>query len=251
MQSIVLDDYQKIEDIVKELLGENEEILVDLEVFPLDHFVKDVSSPRIFLSNKKFILLVDSTIEVYNINEIRVVVFGGKPKFSLIEQILEFRPLVESKKTPLSKNIDIPDDWIRFAIYEGSVYPKSFVLRKDSSPLKGYQTWAFAQMLKNLQRGQEDFRIRNMLYGNFSFFDGFFLIRIFLIFLAYVLLTVIFGNILPNSGRMILDILFGIICFVVLGWVCLTIFLNIRKYRRIYEAYMAREASLAQSTVHK
>lgn len=90
-----------------------------------------------------------------------------------------------------------------------------------------------------------------MLYGNFSFFDGFFLIRIFLIFLAYVLLTIIFGNILPDSGRMILDILFGVICFVVLGWVFLTIFLNIRKYRRIYEAYMAREASLAQSTVHK
>ena len=243
MQTANWDGIQKIEEVIFELLGSNDEILLTLDVFPLDHVVRNVLAPKLFISRTRLFFVIDNVIEIYGLRDIKVGVLGGEPKFGLIQQFLEFKPLLESSKTPITKNVDLPDEWVRFAISEGNTYPKSFVLRKEGNVLKGYQNWACAQFIRNLQRGVDDYRINNMIHGNFSFFDEFFLIKIFLIFLGYVLFSVILGGILPNILRMILDVLFGLVCILVLGWVFWTIFTNTRKYQKFYSLYKSQEGA--------
>jgi hypothetical protein len=198
-------------------------------------------SPKMFISENKIVLVIDKTIEVYNLRELGISVGGGEPKFTLTQQAFEFCPAVKSTETPLSKNVDIPDDLIRFSITEQGSQPKVFVLRNVEKFAKGYQTWAFAQILKNMQRNYDDYRLLKMVHGNFSFFEGSFLVLAFLIFLVYVFLSVTIGGILPGFLRAILDFLFGAVCVVVLGWQFWTIFVNVRRYRKIYEAYKPKD----------
>ena len=241
MQTITWEGYKAIKETVQELLGQQDPILFEFDVMPLDYSIKDVLSPKVFLSKYRFVLVVDDLIEVYNIGEIWISFLGGEPKFTLIQQFFEFRPNIESKDTPISKNVDFPDDWIRFSIMEKGSHPKEFVLRKEKTTVKGYQTWAFAQIIKNLQKNYDDYKLEKMIHGDFSFFDPSFLVLATLVFFGYVLLSVLLGEILPNFLRIILDGLFALVCIVVLLWVFWTIFVNIRKYRKVYEKYKPRQ----------
>lgn len=237
MQSFKWDGYKSIEETVEELLGSEDPILLSFDVIPLDYLIEDILSPKVFLTRYRLILVVDRQIEIYNLREFLIWVLGGKPNFALTHQVLESRIDYQSSDTPLSKNIDIPDDLVRFAIMEKNTLQKEFVLRKGKYPVKAYQTWAFAQFLRNLQIGHEDYRLRNMVYGGFSFFDGVFLVGAFLIFLLYVFVSIVFGSLLPELLILALDSLFALVCLGVLVWTFWTIFVNMREYRKVYEEY--------------
>ncbi len=241
------EDYKTIEDTVQELLGSDDPVLYVFDVLPLDYDVKDILTSKLFLSQTRLVFVLDSLVELYDLKDIRVWSFGGEPNFTLTQQSLEFVLDVTEKKAPYSKHVDFPDEWIRVALVEGNSSPKVFVLRKENRSLKGYQSWAFSQIIKNMQRGEDDFQLRNMVHGNFSFFDGYFLIVGFLIFLAYVFISIVFGGIMPDFLRNMIDALFGVICIIIVGWIFWTIFVNVRRYRLIFERYKARafkEASL-------
>ncbi len=247
MKSFQWEGYKSIEETVQEILGSEDPVLLEFDVMPLDYSVKDVLSPKMFITKTKLVLVVDSLIEIYNLMEIAIWVLGSAPNFALTQQALEPRLDYESSKTPLSKNIDIPNDFVRFAIMEKNSLQKEFLLRKGNIPVRSYQTWAFAQFLKNLQRGYDDYRLRHMISGSFSIFDGMFLVVAFLVFVIYVLISVLLGGILPGLLLRILDFLFAIICVIVLGWMFWTIFVNMSKYRKVYESYKIREFKQASS----
>ena len=242
MQSIKLEVYEDTQDAVKELVGTQDSIVIEFDVIPLDHVVKDVLSPKVYLTRTRFILVVDNLIEVYNLNEIAVWTIGDAPNFSLTKQLLEPRLDYIPSKTPLSKNTDIPDEIVRFAIMERNSLQKEFVLRKGEIPAKSYQTWAFAQLAKNLQKGMDDYRLRHMISGSFSVFEGLFLVGALAVFVIYVLISVLLGGILPSLIMSILDFLFAVVCIVVLGWMFWTIFVNIKNYRKIYTTYKMKES---------
>jgi hypothetical protein len=240
MQSIKWEGYKSIEKTVEEILTPDDPVLLQFDVIPLDYRVENTLSPKIFLTRTRLVLVVDSLIEIYNLKEIAIWVIGGKPNFTLTQQALEARLDYESSKTPLSKNTEIPDGFLRFAIMEKNAQQKEFVLRRENFPVKSYQTWAFAQFVRNLQRGYEDYRVYDMIFGSFSIFEGMFLIGAFLIFIVYVLISVLLGGILPDIITRVLDFLFAIVCVGVLGWTFWTIFVNIRRYRKVYEKYNTR-----------
>ncbi len=237
MQRFKWEGYKSIEETVQEMLGPNDRILLEFEALPLDYKVEDINSPKFFVTRNRLVFVYDSMIEVYNLREIGVLLIGGEPSFSLVQQALEYRPDYVSSKTPLSKNLDLPDDFLRFAIKEQNVLQKEFVLRKGDFSAKSYQTWAFARYLKNLQFGKVDYRLSDMVAGSFSFFDGIFLVGAFLIFIFYVFITVLFGSFLPEFLIRVIDFLFYIVCIGVLGWILWTVFVNMRGYRRVYEKY--------------
>ncbi len=240
MQSFKWEGYKSIEDTVQEFLGGADPILLQFDVIPLDYTVKDIFSPKIFLTRTRLVLIVDTLIEVYNLQEISVWTLGSAPNFSLIQQALESPLDYDSSKTPLSKNLEIPDDFVRFAIMEKNSLQKEFILRKESVPVKAYQTWAFAQFIKNLQVGYDDYRLRHMIFGHFSVFDGMFLVGAFIVFIVYVLISVLLGWLLPDLLLRVLDFLFAVVCIVVLGWMFWTIFVNMSRYRKLYEGYKNR-----------
>ncbi len=237
MQSIVWEGYKSIEETVSELLGPQDSVIFDFEVMPLDYYVKDVLTPRIFVSQHRLVLVVDEKIEVYNLKDIWIVSSGGPPKFALTHQLLEYRIMFNSQETPLSKNVETPMEWVRFSIIEKGVQAKEFVLRKGLYPAKGYQTWSFAQRIRNIQKDYPDYQVDKMVYGSFSFFEGSFLVSAFLAFVVYLLISLIFGGILPSFLKTFIDTLFSIFCVFMLFWVYWTIFINTRKYRKIYEKY--------------
>jgi len=240
MQSFKWEGYKSIEETVQEFLGAEDPILLQFDVIPLDYNVKDILSPQIFLTRTRLVLVVDNLIEVYNLRDISVLTLGIAPNFSLIQQLLESPLDYSPSNTPLSKNLEIPDEFVRFAIVEKNSLQKEFVLRKESLPVKTYQTWAFAQFIKNLQAGYDDYRLRHMVFGNFSVFNGIFLIGALIIFVVYVLISVLLGWLLPDLLLRILDFLFAVVCIVVLGWMFWTIFVNMSRYRKIYESYKIR-----------
>ena len=247
MKSFRWEGYKSIEETVQEILGNEDPVLLEFDVMPLDYSVNDTLSPKMFVTKTRLVLVVDSLIEIYNLREIAVWTLGSAPTFALTQQALEPRIDYESSKTPLSKNIDIPDDFVRFAIMEKNTLQKEFILRKDNIPVKSYQTWAFAQFIKNLQRGYDDYRLRHMISGSFSVFDGMFLVGAFLVFIVYVLISVLLGGILPDLLLSILDFLFAVVCVVVLGWMFWTIFVNMSKYRKVYDSYKINEIKQASS----
>lgn len=247
MKSFRWEGYKSIEETVQEILGNEDPVLLQFDVMPLDYGVNDTLSPKMFVTKTRLVFVVDSLIEIYNLREIAVWTLGSAPTFALTQQALEPRIDYESSKTPLSKNIDIPDDFVRFAIMERNSLQKEFLLRKDNVLVKSYQTWAFAQFIKNLQRGYDDYRLRHMVAGGFSVFDGMFLVGAFLLFMVYVLISVLLGGILPELLLRILDILFAVVCVVVLGWIFWTIFVNMSRYRRVYESYKINEIKQASS----
>ncbi len=240
MQSIIWEGYKTIEQTIEELLGVQDPILLSFDVFPLDYEVEDVFSPKIFLSQNRLVFFFDKKIEVYELKNLVFSVAGGKPNFTLIQQFFEFHPSFTAEKTPLSKNIDIPDDWVRISIKEEGFHAKEFVLRKNDTSLKGYQTWAFGQVLVNTQKDYYDYKVRRMVYGAFSFFDSSFLILAFLAFIVYVFILVVLGGILPGIIKSLFEWIFWLICIVVLLWQYWTIFVNLRRYRKIYEKYTRR-----------
>lgn len=248
MQKFKWEGYKSIEETVQELLGPNDQILLNVDALPLDYKVEDVNSPKFFVSRTRLVFVFDSVVEVYNLREINVFLIGGEPNFSLVQQALEYRPDYVSSKTPLSKTIDMPDDFLRFAIKEQNVLQKEFVLRNGDFPAKSYQTWAFARYLKNLQFGKTDYRLSDMVAGSFSFFDGIFLVGAFLVFIFYVFITVLFGSFLPDLLIRIIDSLFYIVCIVVLGWILWTVFVNMVNYRKVYEKYKVADMRRVAST---
>ncbi len=240
MQSFKWEGYKSIEETVQEFLGAEDPILLQFDVIPLDYNVKDILSPQIFLTRTRLVLVVDNLIEVYNLRDISVLTLGIAPNFSLIQQLLESPLDYSPSNTPLSKNLEIPDEFVRFAIVEKNSLQKEFVLRKESLPVKTYQTWAFGQFIKNLQAGYDDYRLRHMIFGNFSIFNGIFLVGALIVFVVYVLISVLLGWLLPDLLLRILDFLFAVVCIVVLGWMFWTIFVNMSRYRKIYESYKIR-----------
>ena len=247
MKSFKWEGYKSIEETVQEILGKEDPVILEFDVIPLDYTVNDTLSPKIFVTKTRLVFAVDSLIEIYNLNEIAIWSLGSAPNFALTQQFLEPGIDYHSSKTPLSKNIEIPDDFVRFAIMEKNSLQKEFILRRDNAPVRSYQTWAFAQFIKNLQRGYDDYRLRHMIAGSFSVFDGMFLIGAFLIFVVYVLISVLLGGILPELLLRILDFLFAVVCVVVLGWMFWTVFVNMSKYRKVYDSYKINEIKQASS----
>ncbi len=241
MRSFTWEEYKSIDESVQDILGADDVVFLKFDVFPLDYIVEDILTPQVFISPNNLVLVVDKAIEVYSFKEIWISTLGKEPKFSLVQQAFEFCPAIKPTDTPISKNLDIPDEWVRFSILEKDSQPKVFVLRDGEKPAKGYQTWALGQILKNTQRNYDDYRLRKMVHGNFSFFDGSFLVLAFVVFVVYVLISVLLGWILPGFVKTALDFLFAVFVLVVLGWQFWTIFVNVRKYRKIYELYKPKE----------
>jgi hypothetical protein len=237
MKRFTWEGYKEIKETIQELLGSEDPIVLEFEIVPFDYEVNDVLSPKMYVSLKRIVLSIDNIIEVYNFQDINIEISGGEPKFTFWQQLLEFNPLLKSENFPLSKKMDIPKDWVRFSIIEANALPKDFVLRKGNVAAREFQTWAMAQTIKNLQKDKEDYELHNMIYGNFSSFEPEILVYAFIIFIVYVLISVIFGGILPNIIKSALDWLFSIFAFGVLIWVFWASYKNIVKNGRVYERY--------------
>lgn len=237
MKKFTWEGYKGIKETIQELLGSEDPIVLEFDIIPVDYEVRDVLSPKLYISLKRFVVSIDNLIEVYNLQEINISVIGGEPKFTFWQQFLEYSPELKSENFPLSKKIDIPETWVRFSIVEGNSLPKDFALRKGLVAAREFQTWAVAYTIKNLQKDREDYELHNMIYGNFSSFSPEILVYAFLIFIGYVVISAVFGGILPSIVKTILDWLFSGFALAVLIWLLWSMYTNITKNGKVYERY--------------
>lgn len=222
---------------VQDLFGESDPILLDFDIVPFDYEVKDLMSCRMYISANRLAITVDDMIEVYDLKTLSFQFVGKEPKFSLWEQLLEYNMNLEANQFPLSKFGNVPDDFFRFIMYEPNGIAKQYTLRKGNASAKAFQSWALVETIKKLQSDDEDMDLHNMIYGNFSTFDSYFLVIGFVIFVIYALISVLLGGILPDLVKTLLDSFFILVCIVFLGWVIWSMHLNTKRYEEVYKRY--------------
>lgn len=248
MQSMKWEGLKPLKDTIKEIIGMNEDIVLEFEVLPLDYKVKDIMSPKFFISDTKLILSIDDMLEIYDLQSLEFFMVGGAPKFTLWEQVLEGRMSFTREDYPISEKREISDNWFRMGFREINGLPREFVFRQGYVSGKEYQTWAMYQTIKNLKENIDDIDVYQMIYGNFSKFDSNILLYFFVAFLIFLLLKLLLIPILPALIGTILDWTYGAVALVMLGWTVVSMNSNVVRYRGIYQKYLSQNTSSPSST---
>lgn len=248
MQSMKWEGLKPLKETIKDIIGVNEDIILEFEVLPLDYKVKDVMSPKFFVSDTKLILSIDDLLEIYELNSLEFFMIGGVPKFTLWEQMLEGNITFTRDDYPISEKREISDNWFRMGFREINGLPREFTFRVGNFAGKEYQTWAMYQTIKNLKENIDDVEVYQMVYGNFSKFDSNILLYFFVAFLIFLFIKLLLIPILPEIIGTIWDWVYGIVALAMLGWTIISINSNVVRYRGIYQKYLSQNPSQPTST---
>ena len=238
MEKKIINLLKNVRGNIQEILDEDDSILYEFEVAPLDHAIIDTFTPRMTISSKKLIFSYDTTLEIYNLADVQIDISGDTPQFSLIGQ------LTEGSYT-YSKNF--PEDFdkmrnneklTRMSLNELKKPPRDFLFRRGNAVANSYQTWAMAQLITNVQKHVEDNEdLYEIVAGNFTRFRRRPVILFLVVLLAYFFLRVISQLWLPELISTILDFGFAGVLIAALFWIARSIEDNNRRFKRIFMSY--------------
>jgi hypothetical protein len=241
MKSFKWDHIKSARATIQDFFGEDDPILLEFDVVPFDHNVKDLYTSKFYVSMKKLAFNVDDLVEIYDLKSLTFSFIGKEPKFLLWEQILEYNARLEPQKFPLTAMMEIQDEFFRFSMSEVGMQPKQFTLRKGETFARSFQTWAMVETIKKLRVDDEDRDLHGMIYGNFSSFEPHVLAIAFFVFVIYVLLSITLSGILPGIVKTFLDSLFALGCLILGIWLVWSMHNNSKRYADIYERYRYSE----------
>jgi hypothetical protein len=241
VKSVKFDKKKDLQGNIQSLLVPNkDEILHIFEVVPIDHRVRDFSSPKLVLTPSKLFLTFDEVIEIYNLPELEIDVIGSPPRFTIWELILEGSYTYSMENEDQLRNLRTDEILTRVSIAEPNSVSKDFVMRTKSQVDKSYKTWAMGRTIMNTKHGSAPNKIlTEMLSGYFSVLNQRTVIAFIASFVAYFVLKPIAYNFLPGFVNSILDIALGGILIFMVWWLYSTGTNNLNRYKSVYLSYKA------------
>ena len=235
-----LKDSQQLEEAVRVLFPEQvqDHNFKSFDIIPYDEEIEDLISAKLYYSTDKLVIAHDKVIKIFKFDEIEIIYMGDKPRFSIIQQLLEdkYQNAIEDIRK-MQENNDLP----RFEIKEknSNNLPMRIVLRKSYETASPFRTWAASQLLFDISMKKPvDIFLEEMASANFTNFNKRSLMSFLGIFAGYILLSMICSiNIVPPIIGTILNILFGGVMIAMVGWLYYEIEKNNKKYKSIYSRY--------------
>lgn len=233
-----MDPMLKPNENVNKLLLKDEKVLYTYNVVPLDYRIVDYSTPKFYITNQRLFFTFDEGLEVYNLDNIEVEIIGSEPEFSIQSLILTQNKLYAASEVSELQKLKLDENLCRLSITEPKQVPKYFLAREGIIISKSFKTWALMQIINNVKIGNlNNSHLVEMMDGYFSAFNQRTMLYFIFAFLAYVVLKIISGLLLPDLVGTILDILFGIIIVFIGYWLWVSVDRNLKKYERNYHTY--------------
>ncbi len=228
----------KLLDTIKSNLKVNETILFQTQVFPLDYTLSNYLTAQLFLTNSKIFIYYDDQLEVYDLMSTRIENNRVAPSFELQSIFLEGNFNIMNDIEGVKSRLRDSENLFKFVIYQESVSPKSFFVRKDFSIGKSYQTWAMYQIIKSVQEtGSYNPILQEIVLNKYMEYNSKLLLTIMWIGVTFVLARVLL--LLVNLGYIesLIDLLF-IIITIFQGIKVIKMYKNrLIQYKRVYLSY--------------
>jgi hypothetical protein len=241
MKSAKLDKSKDTLSNIKQLLQPgSEEILHTFQVVPIDYKVKDFASPKIFLTQTKFIFTYDEIAEIYDLTELEIDVIGAPPRFTLWELILEGSYLYSSENEDQLRNIRTDEVLTRISISQPNSVSKDFILRSGAQVEKSYKTWAAGRIIMNTKLGLAPNKmLAEMVSGYFSVLNQRTVLAFIASFVGYFVLKPVVLNFLPDFANTAVDLLFVVVLGFMSWWLYTTATNNLNRFKTLYLSYKA------------
>lgn len=217
---------------------QNEDVLSQFEVVPLDNNVLDLNSPTLFVTSSFIVHSYDEVLEVYNLQELDIEYLGDPPRFTIVQQIMEGRNYYMAERIENLQKMRANEHLPRMAITEPNQVPRDYTLRKSFEVQKPYQVWAMVRIIKNHQRHhQSESMLQEMVDGNFSRFNQKTIMAFIAVFIGYLFLKLFLFSFTPDIIDRVLNFLFGAVVLALGVWLWLTVTKNLEKFKAVYKGY--------------
>lgn len=249
MISIKRDELKTVQQQIKEKLNTQSEVALSFEVVPLDHQVRNSTTPTLLIIDRTMVFTYDDVIEFYELDNLNIELLGARPHFQLWRNLFEsYQPYTDETAPVLIKNARDNEFTTRLAINEPQKVPFEFILRRDILVQKPYLTWAMYQTLLNYKNGlRKDENLEKFFVGNFNTFNQRTVLLFIAIFAGYFLIRVLLGGFLPQILQTILDIIFGLVSLLMGIWTYLSVQGNLDKHKITYDKYRTDESEVKSS----
>lgn len=212
--------------------------LFEFEVTPLDYNLINLETPKFWLTKTHLLFTYDEVVEVYDLKELEIGKSTGIPKFTLWQQLLEGT----YSNTPESiAAIRQSEDIFKVSLKEKDRPPKYFLLRNKLEIQKNYKQWTLMQILLNLKNGVAiEPELREMLDGHFASFNTRTILVFIAIFVGYLVLRRLLGELADNLVGTIMDWIFGGVLLFMLYWVYISMNKNLKRFSQLHRTYSHR-----------
>lgn len=248
MQQLKRDILQNAHDNVVDLLTDGDRIIEEFSVAPYDYSVEDWATPTLFLTRKRLVFSYDESLEVYMLADLELDLYGDPPKFTPWQQWLEGTFYYSREQRESLRTLKIADFYTHLVITEPKQIPREFAYRKGIVLGNTSQSWAMAQMILNQKHGvAPDERLKEMLTGGFTKFNGSTVITFTLMFIGYFILSYFLKDLDEIVGT-VLDVIFGVLVVLMGAWTYKSIEKNLGAYEAVYNSYQHSTPSIEKRT---